>query len=65
MKELRVYIIPSRLVDGDINNLSNEDFIDIAEMDGEVYSLEGFQRYWNSRTNLFDFNSEDTYLRIL
>lgn len=55
-KEIRIYIVSATNADGepyglelwDIKNMSDEDFIEEAEAQGWVWSLEGFQHYWNS-----------------
>ena len=47
MKEIRVYVVNCDLYDGDLCNLSNEEFMDIAEEQGSVYSLAGFQYDYN------------------
>ena len=51
-RNFRVYVVNCDLYDGDLYNLSNEEFMDIAEEQGSVYSLAGFQYAYN-QDNLF------------
>lgn len=52
-KEVRVYLISTEIVEekypelDSINNISDEEFMDMAEEEGTVYSLKGFQEQWN------------------
>lgn len=50
-KEVRVYIVETFNDDIeekiDINNLTDDEFIELAEEQGTVYSLKGFQNQWN------------------
>lgn len=52
---MRVYIIRHTKYEPEkFNNLSNEEFIDIAEFQGYVYTLEGYTKAVNNQ----DFNTE-------
>jgi hypothetical protein len=54
--ETRIYIVSTTNADGepyaldifDIKNMCDEDFMDEAEAQGWVWSLEGFQHSWNT-----------------
>ena len=49
MKEIRVYVVNADLYEGEdlIQELSNEEFIALAEEQGTVYSLKGFENAYN------------------
>lgn len=49
MKEIRVYVVNAELYDGEkwIQELSNKEFIAIAEEQGTIYSLKGFENDYN------------------
>jgi len=63
--ETRVYIIDKGIkgIDYDENPVlwSDEDFIEVAETDGNVYSLEGFKRTFNDN----DFDSKYYIIRFI
>ena len=71
---MKVYLIDDRQLDyqeptmpASGEYLSDEEFIEIAEYEGTVYSLEGFQKQWNSN-QLFKQYGEDLgnhWIRIL
>ena len=71
---MRVYLIDDRQLDyqeptmpASGEHLSDTQFIAIAEHEGTVYSLEGFQKQWNSN-ELFKQYGEDLnnyWIRIL
>ena len=71
---MKVYLIDDRQLDyqeptmpASGEYLSDEEFIGIAEGEGTVYSLEGFQKQWNSNA-LFKQYGEDLnnhWIRIL
>lgn len=66
MKEIRVYVVNYDLYDGgeDLRTVANEDFMRIAEEQGSVYSLMGFQSCWNNWA--YAAPSPDcSYIRIL
>jgi hypothetical protein len=56
-KETRIYIVSTTNADGEpyaldlfeIQNMCDEDFIEEAEAQGNVWSLEGFQHNWNAK----------------
>jgi hypothetical protein len=71
---MRVYLIDDRQLDyqeptmpSSAEYLSNEEFIEIAESEGTVYSLEGFQKEWNNNHLFSDYGDElDQYwIRII
>ena len=50
-KEVRVYIVETFNDDieekNDVNKLTDDEFIELAEEQGTVYSLKDFQNIWN------------------
>lgn len=52
-KELKIYLVDlnDEVYEGELNNFSSltsdEEFISIAKRQGNVYSIEEFQREWN------------------
>lgn len=63
--ETRVYLIDlsndtSGVEIGNWNNLSNEKWIELSEMQGSVYSLDGFQKQFNNELIGFE-----TYIRFI
>lgn len=69
MKEIRVYVINTELYEQDIDvtSISDEEFMDIAEELGSVYSLKGFEKAFNS-FDLFspsEVNPIESYIRII
>ena len=70
--ETRIYIVSTTNAEGkhhaldlfDIQNMCDEDFMDEAEAQGWVRSLDGFQHFWNT-----DFESIpskfDSVMRII
>jgi len=56
MKETRVYLIDLHKTQSSLKHgeLSNDDFMDIAEQQGYVYSLSGFMSSYNTN-GLDDF----------
>lgn len=63
MKEIRVYIVNADMYEGEeyICDLSNEAFMAIAEEQGTVYSLKGFEWSYNNE----DVDTINTYMRII
>lgn len=58
-KEVRVYLIDlNDLTEEeeklDINNLPDEEFMSISEKQGEVYTLDNFQKEWNRENVIFN-----------
>lgn len=47
-KEVRVYAVDDSLLEKSAHLYSNEEFIALSEEDGNVWSLDGFQRDCNS-----------------
>lgn len=64
MKELRVYIINIEKLDEMLgaDDLSDNEFMDIAEQQGTVYTLKGFQNAFNQ---MDEINTSNQYLRII
>ena len=73
-QNMKVYLIDDRQLDyqeptmtATGEYISDEEFIEIAEQDGTVYSLDCFQKQWNSN-ELFEQYGEDLnnhWIRIL
>jgi hypothetical protein len=64
-QETRVYVIDlnndtSEVEIGNWNNLTNEQWIDLSERQGYVFSLEGFQKAFNNEEIPYD-----TYIRFI
>lgn len=60
--ETRVYVIDSFNVSGrDWDDLTNDEFISLAEEEGNIYSLEGFQEAFNSQ----DVSTESDVIRFI
>ena len=62
MKEIRVYIVCDE--DEKWLNKSNEAFVDRAERDGTVWSLQGFMYSWNHECYTMP-TPDYSYIRIL
>lgn len=59
----RVYIVKDdQLNDLYVDDLDDETFMTLAEEEGNVYTLKGFQNAWNEDTILYPV---DSYIRIL
>lgn len=53
MKETRVYVIDTNEIEEmNLNEISDEQFMDIAEEQGNVYTLKGFETAFN-RENVY------------
>lgn len=66
MKEIRVYVVNCDNYEGceDLKAISDLRFIEIAEEQGNVWSLMGFQANWNE----WDFtcpDAESSYIRFI
>lgn len=60
--ETRVYVIDTFNVrERNWNDLTDEEFITLAEEDGNIYTLEGFQEAFNSQ----DINTEIDVIRFI
>ena len=60
--ETRVYVIDTFNVRGiNWNDLTDEEFINLAEEDGNIYTLQGFQEAFNSQ----DINTEIDVIRFI
>ena len=53
-KEVRVYVIDLNLDDVDFGHLDEESKMDLAEKQGNVYSLEGFAKAINNEELYLD-----------
>lgn len=60
MSNIRVYGIDASLFEGKIFELTNNDFVHIAEEQGNVWSLEGFESAFNSEEI-----SHDIFIRFV
>lgn len=67
-KETRVYVITADQFEGcnvnSVDEISNEDFITMAEENGQIYSLNGFAQQWNEDTLSFP-HPDYSYIRII
>ncbi len=63
MKEIRVYCIDYGACkdESDFYTISNEDFIELAEQDGNIYTLDGFQQAFNQE----EISSFVDYIRFI
>jgi hypothetical protein len=59
--ETRVYIVDSNFSDCFVNELPDNEFIELAEEQGRVYTLEGFQEAFN----LAEINSSIDVIRFI
>lgn len=66
MKEIRVYVVNGDLYDGEdsIRDMDNHTFIEVAEEQGTVFSLKGFETNWNN-WDCFAPSPESTFLRFI
>ena len=67
-KETRIYVITADQFENcnvnSVDEISNEDFISMAEENGQIYSLNGFMQAWNEGTWFFP-QPDYTYIRII
>lgn len=56
----RVYAIDLYEIDGSVTDLSDDEFIDIAERQGKIWTLEGFEKAFNN-----DEVSDQWIIRII
>ena len=74
-KEMRVYVVPfdkvfdkvDKIINEeifDVNNINDEQFMDIAEKYGEVYTLNGLQNVWNNDSSMCP-QADYTYIRFI
>lgn len=62
MKEIRVYVVDVHSdTDELIPLLSDEEFMNVAEHNGTVYTLQGFQYAFNNN----EINSSAEFIRII
>lgn len=50
MEEIRVYVINMGRLSVDSDTLTDEEFMDIAEEQGSVFSIEGFTNLFNTES---------------
>jgi hypothetical protein len=67
---MRIYLIDDRQVDyqevdASPRKWTDEEFIEFAESEGTVYSLEGFQKQWNTNQLIDDIEIRNHWMRIL
>lgn len=67
-KETRIYVITENQFENcnvnSVDEISNEDFISMAEENGQIYSLNGFMQAWNQGIGFFP-QPDYTYIRII
>ena len=63
MKETRVYVINVDSIDEDIklNQISDEQFMDISERQGIVFTLKGFENAFNN----INVSTDTDYIRFI
>ena len=59
--EIRVYVIDQNVSDVYVNSKTDEEFMEIAEEQGRVYTLDGFQEAFN----LEEVNSSIDVIRFI
>ena len=67
---MKIYIIDDRQVDyqqldESPRHWTDDEFIEFAESEGTVYSLEGFQKQWNNNQLIDDIEIRNHWMRIL
>ena len=67
---MKVYLIDDRQVDyqqvgATPHKWTDEEFIEFAEYEGTVYSLEGFQEQWNTNQLIEEIEVRRHWIRIL
>tara|TARA_R110000824_G_scaffold396081_2_gene597322 strand:+ start:629 stop:832 length:204 start_codon:yes stop_codon:yes gene_type:complete len=67
---MRIYLIDDRQVDYQQytqapHKWTDEEFIEFAEHEGTVYSLEGFQNQWNTNQLIEEIEVREHWIRIL
>jgi len=67
---MKVYLIDDRQVDyqevgASPRKWTDEEFIEFAEYEGTVYSLEGFQKQWNTNQLIEEIEVREHWIRIL
>jgi hypothetical protein len=69
-KEMRVYIVSYNFIcdvygeDFDVNTIDDDSFMTMAEDEGNVYSLKGFQNQWNYENETMP-NADYSYIRFI
>jgi len=66
---MKIYLIDDRQVNyqevgSSPRKWTYEEFVEFAENEGTVYSLEGFQNQWHNG-ELFELDLEQSWIRIL
>ena len=62
MKEMRVYVIDTYLIEEEnAINYTDNDFIEVAERLGTVFTLKGFENAFNSE----ELNTHVDYIRFI
>lgn len=63
----RVYLIPKDCIPGieptDPRDLSDSQFVDLAEAHGEIYTLSDFTKWWN--LSLLDYDYKYFFIRFI
>ena len=67
---MRVYLIDDRQVDyqqvgASPRKWTDEEFIEFAESEGTTYSLEDFQKQWNTNQLIEEIEIREHWIRIL
>ena len=63
MTETRVYVVNQEDSEKEVLNLTDEEFMEIAERWGRVYSLQGFQETFNSQKD--EVSHSEDFIRFI
>ena len=63
MTETRVYVVNQEDSEKEVLNLTDEEFMEIAEQWGRVYSLQGFQETFNSQKD--EVSHSEDFIRFI
>ena len=61
MKEMRVYVIDTYLIEEEIDITTDNDFMEVAERLGTVFTLKGFEHAFNNE----ELNTNVDYIRFI
>jgi hypothetical protein len=61
--EIRVYVVNQQDTTKKVEDLPDEDFMDIAELRGRVYTLQGFQDVFNNDKD--EVSHSDDFIRFI
>ena len=61
--ETRVYVVNQEDSEKEVQNLTDEEFMDIAEQWGRVYTLQGFQETFNNQKD--EVSHSEDFIRFI